>query len=67
MPDIANQPWYKQLASACNSLAEELGLDDFGSTKMREFVFATAKDQFRAGNRSGIRWARSTPATQAVR
>ena len=65
MSDVTTLPWYKELASSCNGLAEELGLDDFGTSKMREFVFAKAKEQFKAGNRNGIRWARSTPASAA--
>ena len=55
-------PWYKNLISAINTLAEEIGLDDTSTQKLREFIFMQAKEQFKAGNRSGIRWARTNPA-----
>ncbi|GEM_PF-872783 len=54
--------WYALLATEANTLSEELGLDDFGTQKLREFVFQKAKEQYRAGNRSGIRWARLNPS-----
>ncbi len=54
-------PWYKNLISSINTLAEEIGLDDSSTQKLREFIFAQSKEQFKAGNRSGIRWARTNP------
>ena len=51
--------WQTNLLSATNSMAEQLGLDDLATTMLREFVLAQAKEQYKAGNRSGIRWARS--------
>lgn len=54
--------WYTELVQSVNGLAEELGLDDMGTQKLRDFAFEKAKEQFKAGNRSGIRWARTNPA-----
>lgn len=50
--------WHERIVSAVNTLSEELGLDDQGTVRLREFTMTTAKDQFKAGNKSGIRWAR---------
>jgi len=57
--------WQQKLTSGINSLAEEFGLDDGSASRMREFVFQIAKDQYLAGNRSGIRWARTQGAKSA--
>lgn len=51
--------WYAELVNALNALAEELGLDDPGTQRMRDFVVSTAKSQYMAGNRAGIYWARN--------
>lgn len=51
--------WYVELVSAINTLAEELGIDDLGTRRMRDFVVSTAKAQYTAGNRAGIYWART--------
>ncbi len=51
--------WYVELVSAINSLAEELGVDDLGTRRMRDFVVSTAKSQYTAGNKAGIYWART--------
>jgi len=56
---MSNQPttsWYKKLLSQLNSLGEEFGLDDLQNERFRDFTVALAKDQFRAGNKSGIAW-----------
>ncbi len=64
MEQTTTKGWHIELGAAINGLAEELGLDDLSTQRLRDFVFATAKEQFRAGNRSGIRWARTTPPQQ---
>ena len=51
--------WYVDLLRAINGLAEELGLDDLGTGRVRDFIVSTAKAQYMEGNRSGIRWART--------
>ena len=49
--------WYRNLMSHCNSLAEKFGLDDLSSEELRSFVNQVARDQYKLGNKSGIRWA----------
>ncbi len=51
--------WYAELLNALNALGEELGLDDLGTERMRDFVVSTAKSQYMAGNRAGIYWAKN--------
>lgn len=54
--------WHLELGKAVDGLSEELGLDDFSKAKLRDFIFEKAKEQYKMGNRSGIRWARSCPS-----
>lgn len=64
MEQTITKGWHIELGAAINGFAEELGLDDMSTQRLRDFVFGTAKDQFKAGNRSGIRWARQNPTPQ---
>lgn len=57
--------WHAKLVAATNGLAEELGLDDMSTQKLREFILTQAKEEYMAGNRSGIRWARTNPPKTA--
>lgn len=57
MSDKQTTSWYKKLLSQLNSLAEQFGLDDLQLDQFRDFSVTLAKDQFRAGNKSGIAWA----------
>ena len=50
--------WYVTLVESVNTMAEELGLSDHATAKLRDFVITKAKEQYMAGNRSGIRWMR---------
>jgi hypothetical protein len=59
MSEQKSAKWYVDLAASANALAEELGLDDFASQKLRDLLITKGKEQFMAGNRSGIKWARS--------
>lgn len=49
--------WYELLTIQCHTLAEKLGLDDLGAEELKSFINRIAKDQYKAGNKSGIRWA----------
>ena len=64
MEQTTSKGWHIELGAAVNGLAEELGLDDLSTQRLRDFIFGTAKEQFKAGNRSGIRWARTNPNPQ---
>ena len=48
-----------ELIRAINGFAEEIGLDESTSDRMRDFILSTAKSQYMAGNRAGIYWARN--------
>ncbi|HBO99893.1 TPA: hypothetical protein DD617_01760 [Candidatus Uhrbacteria bacterium] len=48
--------WYAKLVADCNSLSEQLGLDDLATSTLRDFVVQIARDQYKTGNRSGIKW-----------
>ncbi len=52
-----NGNWYKNLITECNSMSERFGLDDMATKEMRDFIVFTAKEQYKHGNKSGIRWA----------
>lgn len=49
--------WYQRLLDRINEKAEEFGLDDTQANVFRDFVTTLARDQYKAGNRSGIGWA----------
>ena len=52
-----NQPlWYTNIIRTLNTLAEEFGLDDLQTTKLRDTTMEIAKEQFQRGNKGGIRW-----------
>lgn len=57
MENTTNKKWFEELISSINSLAERFGLDDLGTSELREFVIQTAREQYKVGNKSGARWA----------
>lgn len=57
MNQQAKAGWYDKLVANVNNFAEELGLDDFSTSKFRDFVVSIAKDQYRYGNKCGAAWA----------
>ena len=56
---MQNQPssWYKNLCDRVNEVAESFGLDDPQTNRFRDFIMQIARDQFKAGNKSGAGWA----------
>lgn len=59
MTEDKRPKWYVDLTAAVHALAEEFGLDDLSTQRMRDFVVSTAKSQYMEGNRAGIYWART--------
>jgi hypothetical protein len=57
--DDKKPKWHMELIRAINGFAEEIGLDESTSDRMRDFILSTAKSQYMAGNRAGIYWARN--------
>jgi len=57
---MENKPqtnWYRSLLDKVTELAEQFGLDDPQTNRFRDFIVGIARDQFKAGNRSGAGWA----------
>lgn len=57
MTDAPKVKWYEDLIANINNLAEEFGLDDLSTGKMRDFTVTIAKEQYKRGNKSGAAWA----------
>ena len=64
MTEQPKTKWYENLISSINNLAEEFGLDDPQAQRFRDFMIGIARDQYKSGNRSGIRWAHEQIRTQ---
>lgn len=50
--------WYHSLMTGLETIAEQLQIEGEERLALREFVVRVAKEQFAAGNRSGIKWLR---------
>ena len=53
-----NAKWYVELMERYLRLSEKLGLPEDVMSEMKVFLLEIAREQYMAGNRSGIRWAR---------
>jgi len=51
--------WYVDLSNKFSVLMQNLGMPEDVATEIKTFVLTIARDQYLAGNKSGIRWARS--------
>ena len=49
-------PWYRSIIERSKTLSEELGLDEQNTSKVRDQILEIAKEQFKVGNKNGIRW-----------
>lgn len=58
--------WYMKLMEKFNSLMERQGVPEDLASEFKVFLLETAREQYMAGNRSGIAWARKTPARAAA-
>ncbi|NQV90159.1 hypothetical protein HQ487_02010 [Candidatus Uhrbacteria bacterium] len=57
MENKTQNNWYQKLLDKISELAEQFGLDDSQTNRFRDFTVSLARDQFKAGNRSGAGWA----------
>ena len=57
--DNENPKWYVNMVARFNELAQNLGMEGQIADEMRQFMFTIAKEQFKVGNKSGIRFAMS--------
>ena len=55
--------WYNTLVDRFSSLTRKYDLPQDIADEFLGFMIDVAKEQFKAGNRSGIAWARSTPTS----
>lgn len=69
MENIVKNPqarWYTELMQKFQSVIQALGLDEDSASEIKVFVLQIARDQYMAGNRSGIRWARTQSSSHPV-
>lgn len=52
------QQWYITLNQTFTDLMHRLGIPDDPASEIKVFLLETARNQYLAGNRSGIKWAR---------
>lgn len=57
--------WYIDLSSKFASLMQNLGMPDDVAQEIKTFMLTVARDQYMAGNKSGIRWARTQGQTSS--
>jgi hypothetical protein len=50
--------WYVELSDRFNTMSEKLGIAEEVANEFKVLLLETARNQYLAGNRSGIRWAR---------
>lgn len=50
-----------ELMDKFDNLMERIGMPEDVSNEVKTFILGVAKEQYLAGNRSGIRWARMNP------
>lgn len=58
----AKANWYLKLMEKFDALIEKLAVPEDVASEFKVFLLETAREQYMAGNRSGIAWARKTPA-----
>lgn len=53
---FTNKGWYSILMDTFQSLMKKHDMPEDIANEIEAFILSVAKDQFRAGNRSGIAW-----------
>ena len=51
--------WYITMVARFNELIQTQGIEGPAVSEMRNFMFEIAKEQFKSGNKNGIRFAMS--------
>lgn len=59
--------WYEQIIETVNQIGEEFEITGQQKEKLRDVIVTIAKDQYKLGNKSGIRWARLNPPRETKR
>ena len=50
------QNWYDKISDSFESLMRKFDMPEDMQIEIREFMFGVAREQFKAGNKSGISW-----------
>lgn len=58
--------WYTELMQRFQGLTGRLGLSEHEADQVKEFILSIAREQFMAGNRSGIAWMHKKAGTSRV-
>jgi len=58
--------WFMALIGHAQAFAEKVGLDDDQTMALREIIVTIAKEQYMAGNRAGIAWAKKNMPVKAM-
>lgn len=57
--------WYTELLHRFNELVQRTGLPEDVASEVKILLFEIAKEQYLAGNRSGIAWLRKQQAMKS--
>jgi hypothetical protein len=49
-------PWHVKITERFDTLMEKLGIPDDIAQEVRTLLLEVAKEQYKSGNKSGIRW-----------
>lgn len=60
----ATASWFVEMTTKFNQLAQNLGIEGPPAQEMRNFMIEIAKEQYKAGNKSGIAFALSDKGRQ---
>lgn len=60
---ITKNLWMTKLSNRAQELINNLGIPADMGDRIKDFMFEVAREQYKAGNNSGIRWARTNPQT----
>ena len=53
--------WMSTLSNRAQELINNLGIPADMGDRIKDFMFEVAREQYKAGNSNGIRWARTNP------
>lgn len=57
--------WYVELCNQFEEMTRKFSIKDDAASELKVFVLEIARNQYLAGNRSGIRWAREQMTTNS--
>lgn len=57
MSDTQTKQWFNDLTTKITGLAEQFDLDPIQAETFRETMLLLCKQEYMAGNKSGIKWA----------